>query len=225
VESIRASGQHAEALELDLADPASIERAAAGVIASGPVDRLINNAGMVVVDLFERQPLAAVRTMFEVNVLGLIDLTQRLLPGMIARRAGHIVNHGSIAWVGMPTHTTYSATKAAVISLSDGLRRELRGTGVKVTCLLTPAVATAMAETTAEGASRPGLFRLQVPSSKRWLPAHTYAQRVFRALEKAPAHYTTGEGRLFLWLYRWAPGWLFDLVVRRMFTREPEAAS
>jgi short-subunit dehydrogenase len=220
VNSIRANGHQADSVELDLTNPTSIEQAAQQVLATGPLDRLINNAGAVVVDLFERQTLSAVRAMFEVNILGLIDLTQRLLPGMIARGIGHIVNHGSIAYVGMPTHTTYSASKAAVLALSDGLRRELRGTGVKVTCLLTPVVATNMAETTSQGSSQPGRYQLQVPSSRRWLPAQVYAQRVFRALERAPAHYTTGEGHLFMLLYRWAPRWLFDLFVAHMFHRE-----
>jgi short-subunit dehydrogenase len=219
VSAIRASGGQADGVELNLADPASIERACQQVLAGGPVDRLINNAGAVVVDLFELQPLAAVRAMFEVNVFGLIDLTQRLLPRMLARRSGHIVNHGSIAQVGVPTHTTYSASKAAVLALSDGLRRELRGTGVWVTCLLTPMVETAMARQTSEGAVRLGSYRLRLPPPRRWLSANTYAQRVFQALERAPAHYTTGQGRWFLRLHHWAPRWLFDFIVGRMFLR------
>jgi short-subunit dehydrogenase len=220
VDAIRAAGGQAEVVPLDVADPASIERAAAQVEAGGSLDRLINNAGTVVVDLFERQPLDAVRAMFEVNVLGLIDLTQRLLPGMLARRTGHIVNHGSIAQVGVPTHTTYSATKAAVLALSDGLRRELRGTGVRVTCLVTPVVESAMARQVSEGAVRAGSYRLYMPPARRWLATETYAQRAFRALERAPAQYTTSQGRLFLGLHRWAPRWLFDFVMGRMFSRQ-----
>ena len=218
VESIRSDGGRAEAVELNLTDRSSIERAAGYVDADGPLDRLINNAGVDLVDLLERQDPDAIRSMFEVNVVGLIDLTRRLLPAMISRGAGHIVNNASISYVGMPTRTTYSATKGAVVAFSDGLRRELRGTGVRVTCLVTPLVVTRMSEDASRDSDRPGVYRMRMPSATRWLSAEAYAERVFRALAGAPAHHTTSLARPLVWVHRHAPR-LLDFIVGRMFRR------
>jgi short-subunit dehydrogenase len=101
-----------------------------------PVDVLVNNAGLGWKGLVEDMPPAKVRELFEVNVLALIDLTQRVLPGMLDRRRGHIVNVGSIAgYVASPSETVYCATKFAVQGFTDGLRREVVRRGVDVTLI------------------------------------------------------------------------------------------
>lgn len=101
---------------------------------AGPVDLLVNNAGIGWLGLVEEMPAEQVRKLFELNVLALIDLTQRVLPGMLERRRGHVVNIASVAsWVSIPPLTVYSSTKFAVQGFSDGLRRELTGRGVAVT--------------------------------------------------------------------------------------------
>jgi short-subunit dehydrogenase len=106
---------------------------AAVVDAAGDVDVLVNNAGLGWHGLVEDMPFADVERLFDVNVLGLIDLTLRVLPGMLARGRGHIVNVGSIAgYVAAPTSTVYCATKFAVQGFTDGLRREVHGRGVDV---------------------------------------------------------------------------------------------
>ncbi len=113
------------------------------VDAVGPVDVLVNNAGIGWLGLVEDMPFAEVRRLFELNVLGLVDLTQRILPGMIERHRGHIVNVASVAsWVALPPLTVYSATKFAVQGFSDGLRREMAGRGVAVTTINPGPVAT-----------------------------------------------------------------------------------
>jgi short-subunit dehydrogenase len=117
-------------------DVAKDEDRAALVQAAGEVDILVNNAGLGWMGLVEDMPADQVRKLFEVNVLGLIDLTQRVLPGMIERRHGHIANVSSVAgWVAMPPLSVYSATKFAVNGFTDGLRRELGGRGVSVSLI------------------------------------------------------------------------------------------
>ena len=90
------AAEHPEivAAPCDVADDA--DRAAL-VKQCGPVDVLVNNAGVGWQGVVEAMPSDKVRQLFEVNVLALIDLTQRVLPGMLERRLGHIVNVGSIA--------------------------------------------------------------------------------------------------------------------------------
>jgi short-subunit dehydrogenase len=101
-----------------------------------PVDVLVNNAGLGWKGLVEDMAPSKVRELFDVNVLALIDLTKRVLPGMLERSRGHIVNVGSIAgYVAAPGETVYCATKFAVQGFTDGLRREVAGRGVDVTLI------------------------------------------------------------------------------------------
>ena len=109
-------------------DRAALIEAASRV---GDVDVLVNNAGLGWIGVVERMPAEDVRTLFETNVLALIDLTQRVLPGMLDRRRGHVVNVASgISWVAFPPYSVYAATKWAVQGFTEGLRREVIGRGV-----------------------------------------------------------------------------------------------
>jgi short-subunit dehydrogenase len=126
-----------------VADLASDTDRAALVDAVGPVDVLVNNAGIGWTGLVEEMPAAAVHQLFEVNVLAPIDLTKLVLPGMLERGAGHVVNVASVSsWVAVPPLTVYSATKFAVQGFSEGLAREVAGRGVRVSTVNPGPVAT-----------------------------------------------------------------------------------
>jgi uncharacterized protein len=113
----------------------------------GRVDVLVNNAGMGWVGRVEDMPAERVRALFELNVLALIDLTQRVLPQMLERGGGNVVNVASLAsYVSVPPLTVYSATKFAVQGFSDGLRREVSRRGVAVTTVNPGPVATLFGE-------------------------------------------------------------------------------
>ncbi len=100
------------------------------------IDVLVNNAGIAASGLFQAQPAKAVRSMVQVNMDSLVTLTQGVLPQMIARRAGRILNVASIVgFQPTPGLALYGATKAFVLSFSEGLSEDLRGTGVSVTAL------------------------------------------------------------------------------------------
>ena len=126
-----------------VADVAVDEDRAAVVEQAGAVDVLVNNAGIGWLGRVEDMPPEQVRKLFDINVLGLVDLTQRMLPGMLERGRGHVVNVASVAsWVAVPPLTVYSATKFAVQGFSEGLRREVAGRGVAVTTVNPGPVAT-----------------------------------------------------------------------------------
>ena len=98
---------------------------------AGGADVIVNNAGLGWMGIVERMPAEDVRTLFETNVLSLIDLTQKVVPGMLDRGRGHVVNIASaISWVSFPPYTVYAATKWAVQGFTEGLRREVIGRGV-----------------------------------------------------------------------------------------------
>ncbi len=132
---------------------------AALITAAGDVDVLINNAGLGYHGLVETMSPEKVRELLELNVLALIDLTQRVLPGMLARGHGHIVNVGSIAgYVAVPAEGVYSATKYAVQGFTDALRREVRERGIDVTLIAPGPIKTEFIarEKTGGPASEPG---------------------------------------------------------------------
>lgn len=100
----------------------------------GHIDVLVNNAGYGYLSAIEEGEDDEVRAMFETNVFGLADMTKAVLPGMRARRSGHIVNISSMAGlVGFPGIGYYNATKFAVEGLSEALAKETAPLGIKVT--------------------------------------------------------------------------------------------
>ena len=148
VETVAASiGGHA--LELDVVDPESVEsieeRLPAGLRA---IDVLINSAGH---DIGGRRRFDAGSAdqwakIIETNVTGLIRVTRRVIPGMLARDRGHVVNIGSIAGlVAYKTGTIYAASKHAVHGFSESLRQDFAGTGVRVSEILPGMVRTEFA--------------------------------------------------------------------------------
>jgi len=133
---------------VDVTDPASI---AASVAAVGPVDILINSAGIVGPNkpLVETDPAAWERT-FDVNVHGTFRVIQAVVPGMVERGWGRIVNIASMAGKdGNPNLSAYSASKAAVIGLTKSLGKELAKTGVLVNVIAPAVIDTPMNAATA----------------------------------------------------------------------------
>jgi len=102
----------------------------------GAVDVLVNNAGYGYQSSIEEGIDAEVRAQFDANVFGLAAMIRAVLPGMRARRRGHIINLSSQAgFIGFEGSGYYAATKHAVEGLSDSLSREVAPLGIKVTCV------------------------------------------------------------------------------------------
>lgn len=109
------------------------------------IDILFNNAGQLTGGLLENQSMEEVNQMLQVNVNSLIQLTHGILPGMLARKRGKIVNNSSVAaYMYFPLNSTYSASKAAVAAFTQCLRGELVDTGVSTLLLITPGIKTRM---------------------------------------------------------------------------------
>lgn len=117
-------------LALDVTDSASIS---AALEAAGPIDALVNNAGIGVVGAFEATPLTHVRKVFETNTFGVLAMTQAVIPQMRARRSGVIINvTSSVTLSPMPLAAAYTASKMAVEGFSGSLAHELAAFGVRV---------------------------------------------------------------------------------------------
>lgn len=137
------------------------------------VDLLVNNAGLGDQGPFATSELSRLKEMLAVNIAALTLLTRLLLPGMIARRRGAILNVSSSAgFLPMARFAVYAATKAYVTSFSEATRAELWGTGVTVTCLCPGPVRTEFTEVARRSAatwerSSPDLAHVSVESVVR----------------------------------------------------------
>jgi short-subunit dehydrogenase len=142
-----AHGKTVRVLPEDLSDPGSPEAIFDRLRDDGVVvDVLVNNAGFGARGPFARLDTQRQLDMLQVNVAALTHLTRLLLPGMLERRRGAVLNVGSLAgFVPGPNKAIYYATKAYVLSFTEALAAELAGTGVRVTLLAPGATATEFA--------------------------------------------------------------------------------
>ncbi len=135
-ELARRHGVAAEARATDLASDADVEALAAELAARPRVDVLVNNAGFGTKGTLADTDPAAQARMVRVHCEAPLRLAQAVLPGMVARRAGAVVNVASVAaFVTSAGNVTYSATKAFVQMLSEGMAAEVAGAGVRVQAL------------------------------------------------------------------------------------------
>jgi NAD(P)-dependent dehydrogenase (short-subunit alcohol dehydrogenase family) len=117
-------------LALDVTDPESIRQA---VDAAGPLDVLVNNAGIGMLSVFETTSMETVREVFETNTFGTMAVTQAVLPQFRHRKAGVIVNvTSSVTLKPLPMLSVYTASKAAVTAFTESLALELLQFNVRV---------------------------------------------------------------------------------------------
>jgi NAD(P)-dependent dehydrogenase (short-subunit alcohol dehydrogenase family) len=122
--------QRLRVLALDVTKPESIAAAIGGC---GPIDVLVNNAGIGVIGIFEATPMATVREVFETNTFGVMAMTQTVLPQMRARRSGVVVNvTSSVTLTPMPLAAAYTASKMAIEGFTGSLAHELEAFNVRV---------------------------------------------------------------------------------------------
>lgn len=180
---------------VDLGDEADTERFLGEIKARGlAIDVLINNAGLGDHGLFEASEWSRVKAMVDVNVRALTHVTHALLPAMIARGRGAVLNVSSIAsLLPLPQMAVYAATKAYVTSLSEALRAELRGTGVSVTALCPGPVDTEFAAL----AERPHSSGAQLAPEYFKVPAAQVVREALAAVEDDRARVIPGW-RVFL---------------------------
>lgn len=130
--------------KVDVTDKASFEAAIAKAEAIyGPTDCIVNNAGVMLLSELDVQDPAEWKTMFDVNVIGLMNGMQAVLAPMKARQSGTIINISSIAGrKTFPNHAAYCGTKFAVHAISENVREEVSNSNVRVTTIAPGAVET-----------------------------------------------------------------------------------
>ena len=184
--------------------------------ASMQVDVLVNNAGFPVFGPFVETDLQVELEMLQVNVIALTALTKLFLTGMVERREGRILNLASTAaFLPGPLMAVYYASKAYVLSFSEALSNELRGTGVTVTTL-------------SPGPTRTGFQKRGIMEDSRLVQgqiadARSVALAGYRGLMTGKTIVIPGfSNKLVPWIVRLSPRGMVTRVVRRMQDRVPQ---
>jgi len=154
---LRADGAGAEALRCDITDRASVDAAVEAVQARlGPIDVLVNNAGWDVFRPFTRTEPAQWDRLIAVNLTGALHMHHAVLPGMVARKAGRIVNIASdAARVGSSGEAVYAACKGGLVAFSKTIAREHARHGITVNVVCPGPTDTALFADYKEGAGNP----------------------------------------------------------------------
>jgi NAD(P)-dependent dehydrogenase (short-subunit alcohol dehydrogenase family) len=219
-------------LPLDVTDDASMTVAVDAILReTGRIDVLVNNAGYGSFGALEDVPLDEGRRQFEVNIFGLVRLTQLVLPAMRAQRAGRIVNVSSVSGkIGEPFASWYHASKHALEGLSDSLRMELHPFGIDVVIIEPGPTRTAwggiardsLTRYSGEGPYRDGArAHLQmlnaVAEGSMPSPASKVAATIIKAVRarRPKTRYPTGGGaKILVFLRRALPDRGIDMMIR-----------
>lgn len=205
---------------LDITDQAAVEVLPDRILTEfGPVDGLINNAGIIqpfvkVADL----GYPAIERVLKVNLFGTIHMTKAFLPRLLGRPEAHIVNISSMGgFVPFPGQVLYGASKAAVKLLTEGLASELAGTGVKVTVVFPGAVLTNItANSGVAGLPAPTAAAGQKPAMIGLTPAAA-AKIILRGIERNRGRVLVGkDARIMDFLSRLAPVTAARLIQKAM---------
>lgn len=203
-------------VEHDLADAGRATGWIAPVEAArGPIEALVNNAGVENTGPSHTADPAGCRRLIDLNLTTPVLLTRHLLPAMRARRQGFLVNVASVAaLVPLPLQTYYGGSKAGLAAFSESLRGELLGSGVHVLTVYPGPVKTAMGEAGWEGLGG----RENLPRMPEGTP-EVLARRIRRAMERRRARLVYPR---FYALSRWLP-WFARWSVDRFAPRPPQA--
>lgn len=202
-------------LRIDLSDRETLDLCIAEGDGFSEADVLVNNAGALALGLLEEIELDDLYNSIQVNLTGLIHLTRAVLPGMLERGRGSIINNSSFSgYAQFPLASVYAAGKAGVVAFSNSLRRELDGTGVSVTHLVTPGVRSPMLDATeAAYAEHFDTAGWETVDADEW------AKRSIESAERGVATvHPSGKSRAAVIASR-GPLTLLDSASRRMFKR------
>ena len=183
VAQIQNEGGEALAVPVDISQPAEIEvMVQTALDLYGKIDILVNNAGYGSVDWFENlDPERNIDTIIRVNLIGTMLVTRAVLPQMLERGKGHIINMSSVAGlIAAPLIATYSASKYGVRAFTDALRREVRPFGIQVSGIYPGPATTEFGKKLERTRSRENVRKLKYPH----LTSAYVAQRIVGAAKR-----------------------------------------
>lgn len=234
-EQVRAAGGHVLLTRVvDLTDAGAVRALAAEVEAEvGPLDVLLNIAGISIWGTIDRLEEEHWRRLLDVNLMGPVHVMSAFLPAMIeAGRGGHVVNVSSAAGIfGLPWHAAYSASKFGLRGVSEVLRFDLRRHGIGVSLVCPGAVATPLVdglEVVGVDRSAPSIRAVERRFLRHAISPDEAAAAIVKGLERRRYWvYTSRDIRIGHYAQRWFP-WGYEAVMRllnRSLTRAESKAT
>lgn len=196
----RSIDQHFGTLAVDVADLEQVnEEIAAFVEQTGVPDLLINSAGVTQPGQFEEQDPTLFRWIMDINILGMMYITRALLPGMLERRSGVIVNISSlVGFLGAYGYVAYGASKFAVRGFSDALRAEMKPRGIQVSVVFPPDTQTPQLE--GEAPYKPAVTQA-LSDNAGVLSAESVAETILKGISRRKYIIIPGfESKLFYFI-------------------------
>jgi NAD(P)-dependent dehydrogenase (short-subunit alcohol dehydrogenase family) len=223
-----------ELVPLDVRDEVSVKTCVETVRSrAGRIDVLINNAGVNLVGAVEETSISQAQALFDTNVIGVLRMSQAVLPGMRRQGAGQIINISSIlGFLPGPFMGVYASTKHAVEGLSESLDHEVRAFGIRVVLIEPPYTRTNLDASAAQAEGRIDAYAAQ---RRRTAAASTHdtntapepkvvAEEVLRATEgRYRMRRPIGQAALLSWLRRLLPVRLFEPSLRKAFALDPSS--
>lgn len=179
----------------------------------GPVDVLVNNAGVSQRSMVLDTTLEVYRQIFELDFFATVALTKAVLPGMVRRKSGHVVVVSSVVgYISSPMRSGYSAAKHALHGFYDAARAEHWRDGVKFTLACPGYIRTNVTLNAVDGQG--GTWGKMDPSIANGVAPEDCAEKIWRAVEKEREEVLVGKEALVVYLKRFFPG-LFSFAVNR----------
>ncbi|KAL8143194.1 hypothetical protein V2J09_016226 [Rumex salicifolius] len=219
--------------ELDVSSDESVALALSAVLENfGRIDILVNNAGVQCVGPLAEIPLSSVHHTFNTNVYGTLRLIQAVVPHMISRRKGKIVNVGSISALSpAPWAGPYVASKAAIHALTDTLRFELGPFGIHVINVVPGAITSNLANSALDKYRRLPEWKLynkydasiqlraNMSQGPKATPADEFAKRTTAEILKnnPPAWFSYGHMSTIMAILHYLPMFIQDFIIHRVF--------
>ncbi len=193
----------------DVTDTREVERLVATVETDlGPIDRALNAAAIMPTGRLLEQETDLIRRIMDVNYLGTVSVCQALLPRMLSRGRGDLVNFASVAgWMPALHFGAYNASKFAVVAYTEVLAHENRGRGVRFACVCPPPVATPLLE---QAKSKPKILDALPP-----IAPETVLDAIERDLDRGTLMvFPDRNARISVWMRRFLPGMLWSSLHR-----------
>jgi uncharacterized protein len=206
-------GAEAHVFPMDLSKNSAPKRLFGALQKAGlEVDVLVNNAGVAITEPFHESTLSKQLGLVQLNVVSLTALTKLFLDPMIARGSGRILNVASVtSFFPTPSFATYGASKAYVLSFTEALAEELKGTGVTATALCPGYTETDMISGAFESMGREG-FEHMLPSFVKLTPERVAREGYRACMRGKPLHVDRLSNDLAMQWIRLQPKWLVRTV-------------
>lgn len=161
-ETARTDAEHIKTWTLDVTDHTAVLRVVDEVETKlGPIDRVLNAAAIMPTQLLMEQDVLTMHRCMDINYGGTVNVTMAILPRMLERGRGDLINFASMAgWIPLPHFGAYNASKFAVVAFTEVLAHENRGRGIRFACVCPPPVATPLLE---QAHSQPRVLKVAKP--------------------------------------------------------------